>query len=110
LIRNSLRDVALPGGTAAATFEGFPIPIAGKTGTAENPHGDDHGWFVAYAPFNDPQIVVAVLIEQGGFGSDSAVPIARKMLEAYFDIPAQKNFADFYAEEEAAKTGVPKQP
>lgn len=108
LIRNALRDVALPGGTAAATFEGFPVPIAGKTGTAENPHGDDHGWFVAYAPFNDPQIVVAVLIEQGGFGADSAVPIARKMLESYFNIPTQKNFADFYAEEEAAKSGVVK--
>jgi len=108
LIRNSLRDVALPGGTAAATFEGFPVPIAGKTGTAENPHGDDHGWFVAYAPFNDPKIVVAVLIEQGGFGADSAVPIARKMLEAYFDIPTKKNFADFYAEEEAAKAVVSK--
>lgn len=101
LIRSALRDVAQPGGTAAAVFEGFPITIAGKTGTAENPHGDDHGWFVAYAPFDDPQIVVAVLIEQGGFGSDSAVPIARKMFEAYFDVPTKKNFADSYAEETA---------
>lgn len=106
LIRGALRDVALPGGTASAVFNGFPVQIAGKTGTAENPHGDDHGWFVAYAPFDDPQIVVAVLIEQGGFGADSAVPIARKMLEAYFDVPSQKNPADLYAEEQAAKAGV----
>ncbi|MBP2644735.1 MAG: spoVD 3 [Firmicutes bacterium] len=81
LIRSALYDVARPGGTAAYVFDGFPIPIAGKTGTAENPHGDDHGWFVAYAPFDNPTVVVAVVVEQGGFGSDSAAPIARKILE-----------------------------
>ncbi|HEY3426646.1 MAG TPA: penicillin-binding protein 2, partial [Negativicutes bacterium] len=72
LIRDALHDVALPGGTAAYGFNGFPISIAGKTGTAENSHGDDHGWFVAYAPFDDPTVVVAVIVEQGGFGADSA--------------------------------------
>ena len=103
LIRAALHDVALPGGTAAYVFDGFPASIAGKTGTAENPHGDDHSWFVAYAPFNDPTIVVAVVVEQGGFGADSAAPIARKILEAALNIPPSKDAADLAAEEDAAK-------
>jgi penicillin-binding protein 2 len=86
LIRESLRDVALEGGTAARAFRDFPISIAGKTGTAENSHGSDHGWFIAYGPYEDPRIVVAVIVEQGGFGAGSAVPIARKILEAAFNL------------------------
>ena len=103
LIRDGLHDVALTGGTAGYVFVGFPISMAGKTGTVENPHGDDHGWFVAYAPYDHPTIVVAVVVEQGGFGSDSAAPIARKILEAAFNIPTQKDAADELAAEEAAK-------
>ncbi|WIW71404.1 penicillin-binding protein 2 [Anaerosinus gibii] len=86
LIRISLRDVAREGGTAGQIFKDFPVPIAGKTGTAENPHGSDHGWFVAYGPFDNPQYVVAVIVDQGGFGSMSAVPIGKKILEAAFHI------------------------
>lgn len=86
LVRESLRDVAMEGGTASQAFGDFPITIAGKTGTAENPHGSDHGWFVAYAPYDDPRVVVVVIVEQGGFGSSSAVPIAKKILEAAFNI------------------------
>jgi penicillin-binding protein 2 len=104
LIRDGLRDVALQGGTAGYVFEGFPVSMAGKTGTVENSHGDDHGWFVAYAPYDKPTIVVAVVVEQGGFGSDSAAPIARKILEAAVNIPPKKDAADALAEEEAAKT------
>ncbi|MCE5287366.1 MAG: penicillin-binding protein 2 [Pelosinus sp.] len=85
LIQESLRSVASEG-TAAQIFGDFPIPLAGKTGTAENPHGKDHSWFVAYAPFDDPRIAVVVIVEQGGFGSSSAVPIARKIMEAAFNI------------------------
>lgn len=114
LIRDALHEVAMPGGTAANIFEGFPISIAGKTGTAENPHGDDHGWFVAYAPFDHPTVVVAVIVEQGGFGADSAGPIARKILEAAFDVPPYKDAADQLQEEEEAKahagTGVSSLP
>ena len=71
-------------GTAAGVFAGFPIDIAGKTGTAENSHGRDHGWFVAYGPYMNPNVVVAVIVEQGGFGSMSAVPIGRRIMEAAF--------------------------
>lgn len=86
LIQQSLREVAQAGGTAGSLFQDFPITIAGKTGTAENPHGRDHGWFVAYAPFDDPRVVVAVIVEQGGFGTSSAAPIAKKILEAAFNV------------------------
>ena len=85
LVQAGLHDVTKYG-TAASIFRGFPIEIAGKTGTAENPHGRDHGWFVAYGPFASPDIVVAVVVEQGGFGSQSAVPIGRKILEAWFGL------------------------
>jgi penicillin-binding protein 2 len=86
LIRDSLREATLPGGTAAYIFGDFPVAIAGKTGTAENSHGDDHGLFVAYGPFEDPRVAVAVIIEQGGFGASSAVPVAKKIFEAAFNV------------------------
>ena len=82
LVREALREVARESGTAGEVFRNFPISIAGKTGTAENSHGQDHGWFVAYAPYDNPKIVIAVIVEQGSFGSMSAVPIARKIIEA----------------------------
>lgn len=85
LVQQGLHDVTIYG-TAASSFQGFPVQIAGKTGTAENPHGRDHGWFVAYGPFDQANIVVAVIVEQGGYGSQSAVPIGRKILEAWFGL------------------------
>ncbi len=102
-IRSGLRDVVTPSGTAGYMFEGFPVPIAGKTSTAENPHGDDHGWFVAYGPYDDPTIAIAVIVEQGGYGSDSAAPIARKIMEAAFNLPSSRDASDIYAEECATK-------
>ena len=103
-IRVGLRDVVTPAGTAGYIFEGFPIPIAGKTSTAENPHGDDHGWFVVYGPYDNPTIAIAVVVEQGGYGSDSAAPIARKIMEAAFNLPPSRDAADIYAEELAGHT------
>ena len=87
LIREGLRDVTSEGGTAGAVFKGFPIAVAGKTGTAENAHGREHGWFVAYAPYDNPRIVVVAIVEQGGFGAGSAGPIVRDILAAYFNVP-----------------------
>lgn len=59
------------------------IEVAGKTGTAQNPHGENHGWYIAYAPADDPQIAVAVLMENAGFGSISAAPVASLLIEQY---------------------------
>lgn len=85
LVQDGLHDVTKYG-TAASSFRGFNVDIAGKTGTAENSQGRDHGWFVAYGPFDNPNIVVAVIVENGGYGSQSAVPIGRKILEAAFGL------------------------
>lgn len=85
LVQDGLHDVTKYG-TAASIFRGFTVDIAGKTGTAENSQGRDHGWFVAYGPFDNPNVVVAVIVENGGYGSQSAVPIGRKILEAAFGL------------------------
>lgn len=76
------RVVQEPGGTAArARIEG--IEIAGKTGTAQNPHGEDHSVFIAFAPFEKPEIAIAVFIENAGFGGTWAAPIASLMIEKF---------------------------
>jgi penicillin-binding protein 2 len=66
---------------AAARVPG--ISIAGKTGTAQNPHGKDHAWFIGFAPFENPQIAVCVLLENAGFGGSQAAPLAGKVIERY---------------------------
>ena len=78
------------GGTSAGVFEGFPITVAGKTGTAERGVQKEQSWYVAAAPYNDPRIVVAVTIERGGFGAEAAAPATRRILAAYFGIKGKK--------------------
>jgi penicillin-binding protein 2 len=71
-------------GSGTATHIKIPdINIAGKTGTAQNPHGQDHALFVCYAPAEDPKIAIAVVVENVGFGGTHAAPIAKAMIEAY---------------------------
>jgi penicillin-binding protein 2 len=94
LVQQGLRDVTKEGTAAGVFGAGFPVDIAGKTGTAENSQGADHGWFVAYGPFADPNIVVAVIVENGGFGSQSAVPIGKRILEAAFGLDGSIPFAE----------------
>jgi penicillin-binding protein 2 len=62
----------------------FGLDIAGKTGTAQNPHGPDHAAFVCFAPLESPQIAIAIVVENGGEGGLTAAPIARRMLEHHF--------------------------
>lgn len=59
------------------------VTIAGKTGTAQNPHGKDHAQFICFAPYENPKIAIAVLVENVGYGGTHAAPIAQKMIEAY---------------------------
>jgi penicillin-binding protein 2 len=73
-----------PGGTSYAVFGGFPVPVAGKTGTAERPPHPEQSWYIVLAPYPKPRIVTAVTIEEGGFGVESAAPAAKTILEAYF--------------------------
>ena len=89
IVQQGLMEVIGDGGTASDAFRDFPIdkyPIAGKTGTAQKPPYDNSGVFACYAPANKPEIVVVVFVEQGGSGSGGAAPIARKILEAYFNL------------------------
>lgn len=73
-----------PGGTARiAAIDG--IEVCGKTGTAQNPHGDDHSVFICFAPMDNPKIAVAAYIENAGFGATWAAPIASLMVEKYLN-------------------------
>lgn len=72
-------------GTAAGVFGGFPIPIAGKTGTAERRGHGDQSWFAALSPYPNPRIVTIATVEEGGFGAESAAPVVLDILEAIYD-------------------------
>ncbi len=80
-------DLVVSGGPGAtARHIGIPgITICGKTGTAQNPHGRDHSVFIAFAPKDDPQIAIAVYVENAGYGSTMAAPIASLMIEKYIN-------------------------
>jgi penicillin-binding protein 2 len=74
-----------PTGTSDPVFGNFPVPMAGKTGTAERPPQADQSWYVCLAPYPNPKIVVATTIEQGGFGVESAAPVAEHILATYYN-------------------------
>lgn len=85
VIMEGLHDAAqAPGGTSYKVFGGFPVKIAGKTGTAERAGEADQAWYAALAPYPDPKIAVVVTVEQGGFGADTAAPVASQILQTYF--------------------------
>ncbi len=85
-IMEGLHEAAqTPGGTSYGVFGNFPIPVAGKTGTAQRPPHADQSWYIVLAPYPNPRIVTAVTIEEGGFGVESAAPAALQILEAYFN-------------------------
>lgn len=87
VIQGSLLGVtSLSYGTAYQAFEGFEVPVAGKTGTAESGQRNPHAWFAGYAPAQSPEIAIAVIVEYSGEGSTYAAPLFRKVLEAYFGI------------------------
>jgi cell division protein FtsI/penicillin-binding protein 2 len=62
------------------------MEVAGKTGTAQNPHGEDHSCFIAYAPADDPTIAIAVIAENAGGGGAVAAPMAREVMRTYLRI------------------------
>lgn len=97
LVRNAMVDVTRPGGTAAWSGMGAKYALAGKTGTSQviglrgqeydetriDERHRDHALFVAFAPADDPKIALAILVENGGSGSATAAPIARKVIDFY---------------------------
>lgn len=109
------RVVEEPGGTArGARIPG--ITICGKTGTAENPHGQDHAVFICFAPMENPKIAMAVYVENSGFGGTWAAPIASLLVEQYLtdtitrpDVMKRMLEADLIAKE-ATFVKKPKKP
>jgi penicillin-binding protein 2 len=87
------------GGTGSfASLAQYGISVAGKTGTVQNSHGEDHSTFAAFAPANDPKIAIAVFIENGGFGGTAAAPAAGLMMEKYLRgwvRPGRKRWEDW---------------
>ncbi|WP_412070127.1 penicillin-binding protein 2 [Rubrivirga sp. IMCC43871] len=88
VVREGMELVVTAGTARVAQIPAFgdfaEITVAGKTGTAENPRGKDHAVFIAYAPVDDPQVAVGVIVENAGYGSTTAAPIASLMIEQYF--------------------------
>ncbi len=82
LVKSAMRKVVTEG-TARWYANIKTIKIAGKTGTAQNPHGNDHAWFISFAPYEHPRIAMAVLVENAGYGASSAVPISTLLIEKY---------------------------
>ena len=90
-IREGMRGVTSEtGGTAYSTFSDFDIDIAGKTGSAQTGiEGEAHGWFVGFAPYDEPEIAVVVLVEKAGSGGYTA-EVAKKVMEEYFGMNSEK--------------------
>jgi len=70
---------------SAVSLNELAVPVAGKTGTAQwSTTKAPHAWFTGFAPYNQPEIVITILIEQGGEGSAAAVPVAKEVLDWWF--------------------------
>lgn len=93
IMQKGMREVAITDGTAAGIFWGVPYTVAAKTGTAEvgDAAKNNHAIFVAYAPYEKPEIAISVIIEYGGKGGAIAGPVARKILDAYFSYQKTTN-------------------
>ncbi|MDX6583528.1 MAG: penicillin-binding protein 2 [Solirubrobacterales bacterium] len=90
-ILDGLHGAAMePGGTSYKVFGGYPVDIAGKTGTAETGINIDQSWYIALAPYDNPKYVVAVTVERGGFGVDTAAPAARLILDQLLGVNEAK--------------------
>jgi penicillin-binding protein 2 len=89
VVQNALRlATSSPAGTSYSVFGGYQVPIAGKTGTAQVFGQGDYAWYCSYAPANDPQYAVVVMIQQGGHGGTSAAPAARMIYDSLFNVHA----------------------
>ena len=85
IIRKSMEAVVSGArGTARSAFEGVSFTVAGKTGTSESGQEEPHAWFAGYAPAEEPQVAIAVILEHAGEGSKEAAPLFRQVAEAFF--------------------------
>jgi penicillin-binding protein 2 len=91
LVAEGLQGVVSSGTGMLARVDG--IDVCGKTGTAQNPHGEDHSLFIGYAPADDPQILVSVIVENAGHGGSVAAPITGKIMRFFFQTREPRNHA-----------------
>ncbi len=85
VLRAALVEVVNEDGGTARGSRLADWTLAGKTGTAQNPHGEDHAWFIGYAPAEDPAIVAVAIVEAGGHGSSAAAPIVSRLIRHYLE-------------------------
>ncbi len=85
------------GGTAYVRFKDFNISVGGKTGSAEAPNNQVHAWFVGFAPFENPEIAIVVMVENGGHGNYTA-EVVRDIMAEYFGMNTQNVEEDLSAE------------
>ncbi len=88
IIKEGMKKVVESGTGRLANIE--EVKIAGKTGTAQNPQGENHAWFIGFAPYDKPEICVTILVENGGDGSAAAAPVAAKIIQKYFQLKNNK--------------------
>jgi len=89
-ISNAMLDVFEGEYGTARWFKVDSLLMGGKTGTVQNPHGDDHSMFIAFAPYNKPKIALSVIVENSGFGTTWAAPIATLLIEKYLNGKTQR--------------------
>uniref|UniRef100_A0A7V1EIE4 Penicillin-binding protein 2 n=1 Tax=candidate division WOR-3 bacterium TaxID=2052148 RepID=A0A7V1EIE4_UNCW3 len=89
IVRDALSNVVVKGTGMMAQVQGFEV--SGKTGTAENPHGEDHSLFVGYAPKENPRMLVCVVVENAGHGGSVAAPIVGRIIKTYYEINKRLN-------------------
>ena len=90
IVRTAMLDVFEAEYGTARWYKLDSIKQCGKTGTVQNPHGDDHSIFIAFAPMDNPQIAISVIVENSGFGSKWAAPIASLLIEKYLSGEPQR--------------------
>ncbi|MCB9246100.1 MAG: penicillin-binding protein 2 [Flavobacteriales bacterium] len=94
IVRDAMREVYERGTAAGSQIKG--ITSCGKTGTVQNPHGENHSMFIAFAPKEEPKIAIAVVVENSGYGSTWAAPIASLMMEKYLMPDSTTQRPDLY--------------
>lgn len=99
IVKKGMEAVTDEGGTAVTVFRDFPINVAGKTGSAEAPGNLVHAWFVGFAPYENPQIAVVVMVENGGHGFYTA-DVVKEIIEEYFGMDTTKVTENMSVEDE----------
>ena len=103
VLYDALLAVTQPGGTAYSTFGRYPVPVAAKTGTAQtglvgdDKNNDYHGWFIAFAPADDPQVAFAGMVEYGFHGFSSGGIVCRDVFNAYFGFDSSQTSTSVYS-------------